>query len=382
MGWVAILLLPFGANAETVASGTGFRINDAGWTLTNRHVVEDCTQIEMEGGVRADTVLMDDTADLALVFFPTDVPVPFLVIRESGPRLAEEIAALGYPLSDLLSSGVKVTTGVVSSLAGLGDDTSYIQISTPIQPGNSGGPVIDANGLVVGVASATLSETAYDRAQNVNFAVSSGEVLAFLASSEVDFASRPDRGDYGSISRSVGIAQTATVRLNCLIGGAGVPADRPSENPSRSRDPFIILENVDLVGFDYRSIPGVGRQQCRRACLDDDRCRAFTFNTEFQHCFLKDRALLTASNPAAMGGVLREISDQVIATSFKIRSGVDSVGGDFAMFRDTNFAECFTACAAQDACRAFAHVPASGQCWLKDRLGPLSEQGGVEFGFR
>ena len=87
MGWVAILLLPFGANAETVASGTGFRVDDAGWTLTNRPVVEDCTRIEMQGGVPADTVVVDDTADLALVLFPIGIPVPFLVIREAGPKL-------------------------------------------------------------------------------------------------------------------------------------------------------------------------------------------------------------------------------------------------------------------------------------------------------
>src|SRR4029079_10829288 len=95
----------------------------------------------------------------------------------SGPvRAGEAIAVYGFPLAGVLSSTGNVVSGNVTALTGLGDDVRYFQISAPIQPGNSGGPLMDYSGLVVGIVNAKLNDLAFakttgDLPQNVNFAI-------------------------------------------------------------------------------------------------------------------------------------------------------------------------------------------------------------------
>jgi S1-C subfamily serine protease len=95
------------------------------------------------------------------------------------------MAAAGYPLGDLIGSGLKITSGVVSGLAGPGGDRGLFQLSAPIQPGNSGGPVIDADGALIGVTDAKLDEIKVAEAtgvfpQNINFAVPVTVLASFL----------------------------------------------------------------------------------------------------------------------------------------------------------------------------------------------------------
>ncbi len=99
---------------------------------------------------------------MALIRISPPEPLTPLTFRRSPTRLGEEIVAIGFPLAELLADSVKITTGNVNALAGLRNDTRYIQISTPIQPGNSGGPIVDRDGLLVGITSATFSKQAAD----------------------------------------------------------------------------------------------------------------------------------------------------------------------------------------------------------------------------
>ena len=75
------------------------------------------------------------------------------------PRLAlgQSVVAVGYPLQGLLASSLNVTSGTVSALAGLGDDSRHVQITAPVQPGNSGGPLFDQGGNVIGVVTSKLN---------------------------------------------------------------------------------------------------------------------------------------------------------------------------------------------------------------------------------
>ena len=96
------------------------------------------------------------------------------------------------PLHGLLTSGINATKGIVSALAGPGDDRRIFQITAPVQPGNSGGPVLDASGNVVGVVVARLDAIKLARRtgrlpQNVNFAISEGTVRAFLDAHDVPY---------------------------------------------------------------------------------------------------------------------------------------------------------------------------------------------------
>ncbi len=103
-----------------------------------------------------------------------------------GPRVGEAVATYGFPLSGLLSSSGNFTLGNVTSLAGLNDDTRVLQTSTPTQPGNSGGPLLDMSGNVIGVMEFQLNallmmKVTSDIPQNVNFAIQTPMVINFLA---------------------------------------------------------------------------------------------------------------------------------------------------------------------------------------------------------
>ncbi|MBB4215242.1 uncharacterized protein YgiM (DUF1202 family) [Rhizobium sp. BK212] len=171
---------------EPTSSGTGFAVTADGWILTNAHVVQDCGHIEVKGRGDAADPRIDETNDLAVVKITAGEPLKPLAFRKSATRLGEDIVALGYPLATLLADSVKITTGNVNALAGIRNDTRYIQISTPIQPGNSGGPVVDRNGFLLGITSATLSKKTADdigiTAQNVNFAIRASVAELFLQS--------------------------------------------------------------------------------------------------------------------------------------------------------------------------------------------------------
>ena len=134
------------------SSGTGFVVAE-GRVLTNHHVIADCGRLVVRnaGGVRvAGRVFASDRRrDLAIVTVPAEVG-PALPFRDApAVRRGESVVTYGFPLAGLLSSGPTLTTGDISALAGLRDNPNNFQISAPVQPGNSGGPLLDsqANGI-------------------------------------------------------------------------------------------------------------------------------------------------------------------------------------------------------------------------------------------
>ena len=156
-------------------TGTGFFISADGLAVTAAHVIKDCARLESPRWGAVKVLAADNRADLAILK-AASASGQYLPLRGRGPRLGESVSAAGYPFGQALGSGLKITTGVVSGLAGPEGDRSLFQISSPIQPGNSGGPVIDATGALVGVTSAKLDEVKLltqtgTFPQNVNFAV-------------------------------------------------------------------------------------------------------------------------------------------------------------------------------------------------------------------
>jgi len=132
----------------------------------------------------------------------------------------QDIIAVGFPFGERISSTVKVTKGVVSSLSGLGDNSGQIQIDAALQPGNSGGPIIDEYGNVVGVAVAKLDlEKSIERfgvvPENVNFGIKLSNLKTFLDDNDATYA----LGDNKQITNmQLGqLASDATVLLSCWM---------------------------------------------------------------------------------------------------------------------------------------------------------------------
>jgi S1-C subfamily serine protease len=177
-------------------TGTGFVISNNGHVVTNQHVVDGCVgdisgNLSGEAAVKLRLVSSDEINDLALL----QAPLPFkevAVIRANALQPGDGVVAIGYPFHGLLTSDFTVTTGIVSSLSGLLNDTRFLQISAPVQPGNSGGPLLDSGGAVVGVVAAKLDGIKMIRAtgnipENINFAIKTGALRDFLDNSVVPY---------------------------------------------------------------------------------------------------------------------------------------------------------------------------------------------------
>jgi S1-C subfamily serine protease len=183
------------AEPKQVSSGTGFFITNDGSILTNAHVVKDCTEIKVatKAGtfVTATVSAMDAINDLALL--RADARPNEVANFRLTSRLGEQVEAFGYPFVDLLSTSGNFSLGNISALSGLGDDSRYLQISVPVQPGNSGGPLLDQHGNVVGIVSEKLNAAYVMRTkgkipENVNFALKASVAVNFLQTKDVNFA--------------------------------------------------------------------------------------------------------------------------------------------------------------------------------------------------
>lgn len=196
---------------EIVSTGSGVFVSTSGQLLTNAHVVEGCRAVTSPGLGSAEMVAVDAASDLALLRFERR-PRGVVAVRPETPKLGEVVLVAGYPLSDILVNGLNITSGNISALAGLEGDRRMIQITAPIQPGNSGGPVLDGSGRLVAIVRSSL-DLVEAAPQNINWAVSPFVVSAFLQENGVSYS----EGRRGSFSPQAIAAQAKahTVLLQC-----------------------------------------------------------------------------------------------------------------------------------------------------------------------
>ena len=173
-------------------SGTAFFISDEGHLITNHHVVNYCniTKVNYFGKSGTAKILAYDRVnDLALL--ETDIiPKDKFDISNRDPKLLDDIYVAGYPFGKAVSSSVKVTKGVVSALTGSQDNYALVQIDAAIQPGNSGGPIVNTSGNVVGVAVAKLDfkdamESYGVIPENTNFGIKSSILKNFTSANSI-----------------------------------------------------------------------------------------------------------------------------------------------------------------------------------------------------
>ena len=175
--------------ANPTASGTGFFITDDGYLISNYHVVKDATKVRLltsAGLIDAKVVQVDAANDLALLKADGRfAPLPIAASRTVN--LGGTVATVGFPDIGLQGFAPKLAKGEIASLSGAADDPRYFQISVPVQPGNSGGALVDEHGNVIGIVSAKLDASTALAAsgalpENVNYAVKSSLLLSFLES--------------------------------------------------------------------------------------------------------------------------------------------------------------------------------------------------------
>jgi len=184
------------AHYNAVALYNGWKLTDLARDrlITNAHVVEGCARLSLADGRAAQVQALDPRSDLALL--NVSGLATLATLRAGRLRQGDAVSVVGFPLNGVLASGAQVTAGNVSALAGMQNDSRFIQISAPVQPGNSGGPLVDASGNVVGVVVSKLNalkmaEITGDIPQNVNFAVSPLVLQGFLEANSVDYKAEP-----------------------------------------------------------------------------------------------------------------------------------------------------------------------------------------------
>ena len=205
------------------SSGTGFLVSHTGQIVTNQHVVDHCDELVAKGYGKASVIRSDAVNDLAVITLDEAPEVSPVSIQRTPPALGEEIAVLGFPIADLLGHSLSITRGNIASLSGLGGDSRHLLITAPIQPGSSGGPVIDAGGSVVGVVVAKVSDTEMLARhgfvpQNVNFAIKSAVLLSFLEAAGITpdlNDSKPAGAPTPSMPEAIGRNTAQTVQVLC-----------------------------------------------------------------------------------------------------------------------------------------------------------------------
>jgi S1-C subfamily serine protease len=207
---------------KPAGTGTGFFIG-RDMIISNNHVIDGCVEVRARrnGADIASVHVVATNRGDDLAALHSDKPNDkYLKLRIGTPiKAAEPILVFGYPFADALSSSGNTTLGNVTALAGLQDDSRFIQISASIQPGNSGGPVLDEAGRLIGVVVGKLNPLKMakeygDLPQNVNFAIRATSLSNFLETNRIAY--EPSTSSITLPNTQIAEqAETASVQLEC-----------------------------------------------------------------------------------------------------------------------------------------------------------------------
>ena len=206
------------------SSASGIVISREGRILTNQHVVQQCGTYEVIDGknrtLRAALEVADSTRDLALLTVKEKFPAAAPLRKAITPQLGENIIVVGYPLVAVLGTRPSVGFGHISSTVGVRDNPAQMQISVPVQRGNSGGPVLDQAGNVIGIVVAKLNalklaQRTGDLPQNVNFAIKGEVIRAFLEANKIEFETSGDTAKLEN-TEIANRGAAVTVRVRCI----------------------------------------------------------------------------------------------------------------------------------------------------------------------
>ena len=195
------------------SSGTGFYVSNTGHIISNHHVIDGCDTVKLSykgKEVSADVLAVDKMNDLAILkvdIAPTKI---YPVATEDAPLL-EDIIVAGYPLGKKVSAAIKTSKGSITALAGLGDNFSEFQTDAALNKGNSGGPIMNQKGNVVGVAVSHYGKTA--GVESFNFGIKSSTLKTFANANGLEFLP-PNNRDLSNKDLGKLITE-ATIYLEC-----------------------------------------------------------------------------------------------------------------------------------------------------------------------
>jgi len=197
-------------------------VSHDGFVITNNHVIEGCQDVAIhyDGKVLPVTVVTYDLQNDLALLKGDFTPKTIFALSGDQPQLLQDIYVAGYPFGNEVSSSIKVTKGIISSLTGIGNNFSNIQIDAALQVGNSGGPILNEMGNVVGVAVSKLdSKYMYDNfgsiPENTNFGIKANVVKSVLDSNGV--SSQPPNSSEITKSELGTMITGGTYYVSCLM---------------------------------------------------------------------------------------------------------------------------------------------------------------------
>ena len=195
-GKVVVVREPSPPKKYQVGSGTGFYISEEGYLVTNHHVIEDCEDLKVQvasatTSKKAIIVASDKQNDLAILQ-TKDYSGYSFPLKNRDVQMLDDVLVSGFPFGDTVSSALKSTKGMVSAEVGLGDNYSEFQMTAAIQSGNSGGPVMDNELHIMGIATYSLDKEKMFKEEgkipeNMNFAVKSSVLKNILKAKNISF---------------------------------------------------------------------------------------------------------------------------------------------------------------------------------------------------
>ncbi len=254
------------------ATGSGFFISAKGYFVTNYHVIAEAKQISIrtyDGQIfPAKLVKYDQKNDLAILKIEaTTRGIP--IENSSVVKRGASLVAVGFPHIDIQGLEPKVTEGIVSSLKGIKDDPRFFQISAAVQSGNSGGPLLNSSGNVIGIVSAKLGadlifkETG-DLTQNVNYAVKSSYLL-LLASTLPELKDKLIKPSKRNLANTAEIFASVEKSVGLVISKISNDEFEGTERSDQSSLPKGFISQGNLTWAPIKSV-SKNHAEASKAC--------------------------------------------------------------------------------------------------------------------
>lgn len=235
--------------AGVIGTGTGFFVSDDGYIMTNRHVAEpgDLLMVRFADGTEkpAERIVIDDEQDIALIKVKVDDKVPYVRLAEyDHPNIGTDVTALGFPLGSILGQTVKITRGIVTAWEKDQDQCDVI-VDAQVNPGNSGGPMIDKHGnllALVAMKTFSLDATTGASVSSYGLGISNGRIRKFLEKHQGKYTCKIEpAAASGTTLSSEEIASKLSPAVVCIVmirdssAAAGSPADGGKSAPEGAK---------------------------------------------------------------------------------------------------------------------------------------------------